>query len=172
MKDGGKMEGGWLKEEYYDAYARYLLKFIQEYEGLGIALHAITVQNEPLALNSHYPTTLMLPQVQADLIADHIAPLLRNASASVRIWAFDHNFDGGLIDYPQQLLRSHARRYIDGVAYHNYAGPAPNPNNSTEILRRILFSCHRSHSTPLSCRPRIVYDALARRVPLLQHLRH
>ena len=43
-------------------------------------------------------------------------------STSVRIWAFDHNFDGGLMDYPQQLLRSPARDFIDGIAYHNYAG--------------------------------------------------
>jgi glucosylceramidase len=122
MKQGGKMEGGWLKEEYYGDYARYLLKFIQAYAASGVPLHAITVQNEPLASNKHYPTTLMFPHAQIQLIARHIGPLLRNASSSVRIWAYDHNFDGGMMDYPQQVLRSAAREYIDGIAYHNYAG--------------------------------------------------
>lgn len=125
MKEGGRMQGGWLKEEYYDAYARYLLAFLQEYAREGVLLHAITVQNEPMAVNSRYPTSLMLPRAEIDLIANHIGPLLRNASSGVRIWAFDHNFDGGLIDYPQQLLRSSAGHFIDGVAYHNYAGQAP-----------------------------------------------
>lgn len=122
MKEGGRLEGGWLKQEYFGAYARYLLKFIQDYASHGIHLHAITVQNEPLSLNKRYPTTLMLPQAQAELIAQHVGPLLRNASLNVRIWAFDHNFDGGLMQFPQQLLRSPAREFIDGIAYHNYAG--------------------------------------------------
>ena len=31
MKEGLKMEGGWLREEHYGAYARYLLQFIEQY---------------------------------------------------------------------------------------------------------------------------------------------
>ena len=53
-------------------------------------------------------------------------------STSVRIWAFDHNFDGGLMHYPQQLLRSPARDFIDGIAYHNYAGK-PHTMCSSEL---------------------------------------
>ena len=87
-------------------------------------LHAITVQNEPLSLNKHYPTTLMLPAAQMKLISQHVGPLLRSLNCSVKIWAFDHNFDGGDMEYPQQLLRSAAREFIDGIAYHNYAGHA------------------------------------------------
>ena len=97
-------------------------------------------------------TSSSLPPHQSKLISERIGPLLhlnqtsryaalflpvhcscciarvtpaiqsRVNSPSVRIWAFDHNFDGGLMDYPQQLLRSPARDFIDGIAYHNYAG--------------------------------------------------
>ncbi len=118
------MEGGWLHEEYYDAFARYLLHFIEQYQAHGAPLYAITVQNEPLSLNKQYPTTLMLPRAQIQFISQHIGPLLRSHNSSVRIWAFDHNFDGGDMEYPQQLLRSAAREFIDGIAYHNYAGHA------------------------------------------------
>jgi O-glycosyl hydrolase len=124
MKEGLKKEGGWLREEHYGAYARYLLQFIEQYQAEGVPLHAITVQNEPLSLNKRYPTTLMLPAAQMKLISQHVGPLLRSHNCSVRIWAFDHNFDGGNMEYPQQLLRSAARQFIDGIAYHNYAGHA------------------------------------------------
>lgn len=126
-------------------YARYLLKFIQDYASRGIHLHAITVQNEPLSVNKRYPTTLMLPQAQAELIAHHLGPLLRNSSLNVRIWGFDHNFDGGLMQFPQQLLRSPARDFIDGIAYHNYAGEChcrtqiPNRTHVISASRRRLF---------------------------------
>jgi hypothetical protein len=164
MKEGGAMEGGWLKEEYYDAYARYLLKFIQDYAAHGVSLHAITVQNEPLSVNARYPTTLMLPHAQIQLIALHIGPLLLNHSSRVRIWGWDHNFDGGGMEYPQQLLRSAAREFIDGIAFHNYAGgPAAFTNRNRLATSKYVT---------LARRRRVLYVPLAPRVPLLQHLLH
>ena len=50
MKTNGDMNhGGQLKEEYYQAWANYYVKFIQAYREKGIQIDALTIQNEPAA---------------------------------------------------------------------------------------------------------------------------
>jgi glucosylceramidase len=48
MKTNQDSKGGTLKPEWYAAYARYLVKYVQAMQAEGIRIHALTVQNEPL----------------------------------------------------------------------------------------------------------------------------
>ncbi len=48
MKDNGSSIGGSLKPEFYQVYAEYFVKYIQEMKKNGITIDAITPQNEPL----------------------------------------------------------------------------------------------------------------------------
>ncbi|MNE30581.1 Glucuronoxylanase XynC precursor [compost metagenome] len=48
MKTNNSTIGGSLKPEYYDAYAKYFVKYIQSMKAEGITVDAITIQNEPL----------------------------------------------------------------------------------------------------------------------------
>jgi glucosylceramidase len=47
MKTGGSMCGGYMREQYLDCYADYLIKFIKAYAAHGIKVSALTPQNEP-----------------------------------------------------------------------------------------------------------------------------
>ena len=47
MTSTGDMIGGHLLPKYYDAYARYFVRFIQAYDAEGISIDAVTIQNEP-----------------------------------------------------------------------------------------------------------------------------
>ena len=47
MKTNNDTRGGRLKPEYYAAYAKYFVKYIQQMKAEGITIDAITVQNEP-----------------------------------------------------------------------------------------------------------------------------
>ena len=50
MKSNQEMNhGGVLKKEYYQMWADMIVKYVEEYEKLGIAIHRISVQNEPKA---------------------------------------------------------------------------------------------------------------------------
>ena len=60
MKTNGASKGGSLKPEFYDVYARYLVKYIQEMQKEGIRIDAITVQNEPLHPGNN--PSLLMPQ--------------------------------------------------------------------------------------------------------------
>jgi glucosylceramidase len=59
MKTNNSSKGGSLKPEYYDAYAKYFVKYVQEMQKEGITIDAITVQNEPLHPGNN-PSLLML----------------------------------------------------------------------------------------------------------------
>jgi glucosylceramidase len=53
MKDNNNMlRGGKLLPEYYQSWANYYVRFIQEYQKNGIPVWGISVQNEPMAVQS------------------------------------------------------------------------------------------------------------------------
>lgn len=120
MKDNNKWRGGSLRPEYYGAYAQYLVKYVQEMRKLGVAIDAITVQNEPLNFKNT-PSMLFSPQQQAEFIKTHLGPAFGGAGLATRIVVFDHNLDRP--DYPLAILADPAAaKYIDGSAFHHYGG--------------------------------------------------
>jgi glucosylceramidase len=120
MKDNKKWRGGSLLPEYYAAYARYFVKYVQEMRKLGVAIDAITVQNEPLNFKNT-PSMLFSPQQQADFIKSHLGPAFAAAGLTTKIVVFDHNLDRP--DYPLAVLADPAAaKYIDGSAFHHYGG--------------------------------------------------
>ena len=52
MKTNGLPKAGSLKPEFYPAYAKYLVRYLQEMRAEGIPVESITVQNEPLYLRN------------------------------------------------------------------------------------------------------------------------
>ena len=120
MKTNGNSKGGSLKPEFYDAYARYFVKYIQEMKAEGIVIDAVTLQNEPLHPGNN-PSLLMLATEQAEFIKNHVGPAFRTAGLSTKIITYDHNADRP--DYPIAILNDPAARpYVDGSAFHLYGG--------------------------------------------------
>ncbi len=120
MKDNGSSVGGSLKPEYYPVYAQYFVKYIQQMNALGIAIDAITPQNEPLHPGNN-PSLLMTAAQQADFIKNHLGPAFRSAGLGTKIIIYDHNCDRP--DYPLSILNdAAARTFVDGSAFHLYAG--------------------------------------------------
>ncbi|OJW71256.1 glycoside hydrolase family 30 beta sandwich domain-containing protein [Spirosoma sp. 48-14] len=121
MKTNGNSKGGSLKTDYYDAYARYFVKYIQGMAKEGIRIDAITIQNEPLHPGNN-PSMLMLPAEQAIFIKKSLGPAFKTAKIKTKIILYDHNADRP--DYPITILNdADARKYVDGSAFHLYAGP-------------------------------------------------
>ena len=120
MKTNGSSIGGSLKTVYYDAYAKYFVKYIQEMAGEGITIDAISVQNEPLHPGNN-PSLLMLAHEQAAFIKNSLGPAFQNAGIQTKIIIWDHNADRP--DYPISILNDpDAKQYIDGSAFHLYGG--------------------------------------------------
>lgn len=120
MKDNGSSIGGSLKPEYYDVYARYFVKYIQEMNKQGITIDAITPQNEPLHPGNN-PSMYMSAEQQRDFIKNNLGPAFKAANLTTKIIIYDHNCDKP--EYPITILKdSEAAQYIDGSAFHLYAG--------------------------------------------------
>lgn len=119
MKTSGSMIGGELKEECYESYAEYFVKYIQAYSEQGLSIYAVTPQNEALFVPGHYPGMLMLPERQADFIKNYLKPNFLKFGLDTKILCYDHNWDRP--DYPLAVL-DYAGDSVDGVAWHWYGG--------------------------------------------------
>lgn len=120
MKTNNQSVGGRLKPEYYSVYANYFVKYIQAMKAEGVAIDAITPQNEPLH-GGNNPSMEMSAVEQAEFIKNHLGPAFRAANLSTKIIIYDHNADRP--DYPLAILNDAAAKpYIDGSAFHLYGG--------------------------------------------------
>lgn len=121
MKTNDSARGGSLKPEYHNAYAKYFVKYIQAMKAEGVTIDAITIQNEPLH-PGNTPSMYMLPEQQLTFIKNNLGPAFKAASISTKIILYDHNADRP--DYPMTILADkEAAQYVDGSAFHLYAGP-------------------------------------------------
>jgi glucosylceramidase len=120
MKSNGSSIGGNLLPKYYDVYADYLVKYLQSMKTHGIDIDAITVQNEPQH-GGNNPSLVMSAGEQAQFVKKHLGPKLKAAGLKTKIIIWDHNCDRP--DYPISILNdSEAKSFIDGSAFHLYAG--------------------------------------------------
>jgi glucosylceramidase len=122
MKSGGSMLGGCMKERWFGAHAQYFVKFLQGYADAGVKVKAVTVNNEvDTDQDGHFPATLWAQQHEMVFVASFLGPALEKAGLNTKIWINDHNYNlwGRVAD---ELSNPQVARYVDGVAWHSYAG--------------------------------------------------
>ncbi|MDQ6634493.1 MAG: glycosyl hydrolase [Gemmatimonadota bacterium] len=121
MKTGRSLVTGTLEPESYPAFADYFVKFIEAYGAEGVPIAAVTLQNEPAFEPKDYPGMRLDAPARAAVIGGFMGPAFEKARLHTQIWDWDHNWD-----MPQQPLAvlgdATARRYVQGVAWHCYAG--------------------------------------------------
>ena len=124
MKTGGSMCGGWLREQYIDAFVLYYLRFLQAYRDLGLPMYALTPQNEAETDQiSLMPASLLHPEYEMAFVKK-IKPLLAENGLDTKIWILDHNY--ALYHRVSWMLSEDEafRDAVDGVAFHYYEGNA------------------------------------------------
>ena len=120
MKDNESTVGGSLLPAYYNAYAKYFVKYIQQMKAQGITINAITPQNEPLNPGNN-PSLYMLATDQATFIKNNLGPAFQSAGITTKIVVYDHNCD--VPSYATTILGDPAANaFVDGSAFHLYAG--------------------------------------------------
>lgn len=115
---------------YYDAYARYTIRFLDEYERqLNATIWALTPQNEPFtpgylgARVVNYNSVNFAPNQMRDYLRYHLVPRLIEAGrsgSSLALFVWDDTLVG-LARYQEALLAdAQVRAYARGLAYHWY----------------------------------------------------
>lgn len=115
---------GRLRPDCYNAYANYIIRFIDEYAKNGIPVYATSIQNEPDHASNMWPAMKMGSDEQVNLIKNFLGPKLKDRN--IKIWCWDHNFDTP--QYPDgQFVKNvykdtAASKYVSGSAWHWYGG--------------------------------------------------
>jgi glucosylceramidase len=120
MKDNGSFIGGSLQPRYYNVYAKYFVKYLQQMKANGITIDAVTPQNEPLN-PANNPSLGMSAAQETDFIKNSLGPAFQSAGIITKIVDYDHNCDRP--DYPTTVLSdAAANAFVYGSAFHLYAG--------------------------------------------------
>lgn len=98
------------------AYARYFVRFIQEYKKQGIKLDAVHVQNEPNS-DQKFPSCLWTGEKMRDFIRDYLGPMFKKEKIDTQIWA--GTIERADVNAWAQLILSddRARAFVGGVGY-------------------------------------------------------
>lgn len=121
MKTTDSLVQGQLKPEFHGAFARYMVRYVEEMNAEGVPIFALTLQNEPHFEPGDYPGMRMPPATRAAVVGQHLGPLLKSRGLKTQILEWDHNWDEPWSPLAM-LSDATARRYVSGVAWHCYAG--------------------------------------------------
>jgi glucosylceramidase len=114
---GGK---GRLRRSDYGAFARYLVKFVQAYDSLGLTVNALTPQNEP-GQATPYPGLNLSEPNEGRLIARYLAPALRTARVDTKLYAHDFKWLFGK-RVAKLISKGDVEKPLTGIAWHCYEG--------------------------------------------------
>jgi glucosylceramidase len=123
MKTSGKMnQGGKLKPECREVWARYYARYIREYEKEGIPIWGLTVQNEPASVQP-WDSCIYTGEEERDFILDYLGPVLaKEGLGHVKIIIWDHNRDF-LYERARAVLEDPAAaQYVWGTGFHGHVG--------------------------------------------------
>lgn len=121
MKDNNSLvHGGKLLPKHAQDWANYLTKFIRTYESKGIPVWGLSVQNEPMAIQT-WESCIFTAEEECDFIKKHLGPtLVKSGLGSKKLIAWDHNRD--LFYQRASVIMSdpEAAKYVWGFGYHWY----------------------------------------------------
>ncbi|MCK9686217.1 glycoside hydrolase family 30 protein [Scleromatobacter humisilvae] len=139
MKTNASMlQGGKLRPEFANAWARYYTRFIRAYEHEGITVWGITIQNEPMA-TQRWESMIYSAEDERDFLKNHLGPAMAQAGlGDRRIIVWDHNRD--LMTQRARVIFEDpdASKYAWGMGFHWYetwTGGAPMFANVAAVQR-------------------------------------
>ena len=112
-------DGGTMKDDdlTLQAFAQYLVRFVQAYAQEGITIEAISPQNEP-GYSGTYPTCGWAPATYAKLVGQHLGPAVAGAGLTTKIMLGSFNGGKGDTDIIGAVMGdSAARRQIDLLGF-------------------------------------------------------
>lgn len=130
MKTSGLMIGGNLRDECMPALANYFVKYVQGYAERGIAIDAVTPQNETMCeTGGQYPCCTYTARQEGVFVRDFLAPAFRKAGISTRIWVHDHNPDMDAVKRIGEMMSMPGvADAVDGIAWHCYGAASEATN--------------------------------------------
>ena len=137
MKSNKQMlKGGTLLPDYYQAWANYYAKFIKAYEKEGMPIWGLTIQNEPMAVQT-WESCVFSAEAERDFLKNYLGPTLKKEGlGNKKIIVWDHNRD--LMNQRANVIFTdpEASKYAWGMGFHWYetwAGGSPMYDNVAKV---------------------------------------
>lgn len=123
MKTNNNMlQGGKLRPKYNQTWANYFVRFVQEFEKAEVPIWGLTVQNEPMAVQT-WESCIFTAAEERDFVKYHLGPALERAGLSrLKLMIWDHNrgimYQRAKVVYDDPV----ASKYVWGAGFHWYVG--------------------------------------------------
>lgn len=119
--NGSRIQGGKLKPEYREMWAKYLCKYIIELRKAGTNVVRMSIQNEQAAVQP-WDSCIYTAQDEKEFIRDFLYPeLVKNNLQDVEIFLWDHNKER-LFERACATIDDETDKMIAGLAFHWYSG--------------------------------------------------
>lgn len=130
------LHGGKLLPDFYNTWAEYYVKFINEYQKEGIDFWGLTIQNEPMATQI-WESCIYTAEEERDFLKNYLGPTLsKNKLQTKKIIFWDHNRDMITQRANVMLSDKDAAKYVWGIGFHwyeNWSGGDMMYNNVGEV---------------------------------------
>ncbi|KAG8307720.1 hypothetical protein J6590_013412 [Homalodisca vitripennis] len=132
---------GYLQRKYYSYWAKYLIRFLEEYKENGLDFWGFSLSNEPLSpidigfayLNNNI---MWMPMDQRVFVKEYLGPLLR-ASPFNKTKLFTLEDNRTFLKYWIDTMMADAdvAKYIDGISLHWYGDTTSSPEILDEVFK-------------------------------------
>jgi glucosylceramidase len=104
-----------VNPKYYDALARYYLRYLQEYQKNGVLIDYLSLFNEPDVY-----TKIPYKEITV-LLRDHVGPLLEKSGLKTKLMLSEAgDRDDAFTNYPILMDDPNASKYVAVMPYHGY----------------------------------------------------
>lgn len=113
--------GGKLRAECRQDYAEYLCRYLEEYRSRGFLVAALSIQNEPHAVQT-WDSCVYTPQEEKEFLRDFLWPALqRHGFGDLEIYLWDHNKER-VYEWMRDIIDEETDKMVAGAAFHWYSG--------------------------------------------------
>jgi len=132
----GMLKGGTLLPEYFQPWATYYTKFVKAYEKEGIPIWGISIQNEPMAVQT-WESCVFTAEAERDFLKNYLGPTMKKEGlGDKKIIVWDHNRDLMVQRANTIFGDPEAAKYAWGMGFHWYetwAGGTPMFDNVARV---------------------------------------
>ena len=132
----GMLKGGTLLPEYFQSWATYYTKFVKAYEKEGIPIWGISIQNEPMAVQT-WESCVFTAEAERDFLKNFLGPTMKKEGLGAKkIIVWDHNRDLMVQRANTIFGDPEAAKYAWGMGFHWYetwAGGSPMFDNVAKV---------------------------------------
>ena len=132
----GMLKGGTLLPEFFQSWATYYTKFVKAYEKEGIPIWGISIQNEPMAVQT-WESCVFTAEAERDFLKNFLGPTMKKEGLGAKkIIVWDHNRDLMVQRANTIFGDPEAAKYAWGMGFHWYetwAGGSPMFDNVARV---------------------------------------